>query len=62
MEAMQAIREPLCQLFPGKGVVRRELYDEALDALNQMKEQVIDEYARNENEQEVWRKEWPFRT
>jgi hypothetical protein len=34
----------------------------ALDALEQMKDQVIEEFASNEQERQVWRKEWPFGT
>ena len=62
MEAMRSIRESLSELFPEQGIVRADLYDEALDALEQMKVQVIEEFASNEQERDVWRKEWPFGT
>jgi hypothetical protein len=60
MEAMRSIRESISELFPEQGIVRVDQYEEALDALEQMKDQVIEEFASNEQEREVWRKEWPF--
>lgn len=60
MEAMRSIRENIGQLFPEQGIVRADHYEEALDALEQMKDQVIEEFATNEQDREVWRKEWPF--
>lgn len=62
MEAMRAIRESLGELFPEQGIVRPELYEEALDALAQMKDQVIETFATTEHEREVWEKMWPFGT
>ncbi|KAH6716130.1 hypothetical protein BKA61DRAFT_631600 [Leptodontidium sp. MPI-SDFR-AT-0119] len=62
MEAMRAIRESIGELFPEQGIVRTELYDDALDALEQMKQQVIGEFAQTEQDREIWRKEWPFGT
>ena len=62
MNAMQSIRDSIGGLFPEQGCVRTELYDEALDALGQMKEQVIDEFAKTEEEREVWNRLWPFGT
>ncbi|PVI05380.1 hypothetical protein DM02DRAFT_554611 [Periconia macrospinosa] len=60
MEAMDAIREAMGELFPERGIVETELYNEALDALAQMKEQVIAHYARTEEEKRTWEKMWPF--
>lgn len=62
MDAMYSIRESIGELFPKQGIVRADHYEEALDALEQMKDQVIEEFASNEQEKEVWRKEWPFGT
>jgi len=62
MEAMRSIRESIGELFPEQGIVKADQYEEALDALEQMKDQVIEEFASNEQEREVWRKEWPFGT
>jgi hypothetical protein len=60
MEAMVGVKESLGELFPERGIVRPEQYDEVQDALRQVKEQVIDEFARDEGEREVWRNAWPF--
>lgn len=60
MEAMRAVRENLAELFPEQGIVRLDRYEEALDALAQMKGQVIDEFAGNEQEREIWNKMWLF--
>lgn len=62
MEAMHEVKESLGELFPEQGLVRSELYDEALDALAQAKEQVIDAPAGNRDEREEWEKGWPFGT
>lgn len=59
MEAMRGVKESIGELLPERGIVRNDLYDEALNALQQMKEQVIDTYARDEKEKEIWREGWP---
>ncbi|KAJ4992998.1 hypothetical protein SVAN01_01350 [Stagonosporopsis vannaccii] len=61
MEAMRSIRDSLGELFPEQGIVRAEQYDEALDALGQIKEQVISTFANNSEEEELWEKAWPFK-
>ncbi|KAK0112105.1 hypothetical protein ONS96_001364 [Cadophora gregata f. sp. sojae] len=62
MEAMRSIRESIGELFPEQGIVRADQYEDTLNALEQMKDQVMDEFASNEQEREVWRREWPFGT
>lgn len=62
MEAMRSIRESIGELFPEQGIVRPDQYEETMDALAQMKDQVIEEFAGTEQEREVWRKMWPFGT
>ncbi|KAF2182372.1 hypothetical protein K469DRAFT_232463 [Zopfia rhizophila CBS 207.26] len=62
MEAMRGVRESIGELFPEQAIVKSDQYEEALDALTQMKEQVIDEYARTEEDREAWEKMWPFGT
>jgi hypothetical protein len=62
MEAMHAIRQEIRELLPEQGIVRHEIYEEALEALRQMKEQVIDEFAKSEHERKVWEEVWPFGT
>ena len=60
MELMRGIQESLGSLFPEQGVVRAEQYEEALDALDQMRDQVTERFASNELEKEMWRRAWPF--
>jgi hypothetical protein len=62
MEAMRAIRENIGELFPEQGIVRPDQYEEALDALEQMKAQVIETFASTEHERELWQRAWPFGT
>ncbi|KAI9732696.1 MAG: hypothetical protein M1818_007430 [Claussenomyces sp. TS43310] len=61
-QAMEADVEgaSIGELFPEPGIVSADRYEEALDALEQMKDQVIEEFASSEQEREVWLKEWPF--
>ena len=60
MQTMNAVQETLGDLFPELGAVRPERYDETKDALRQVKLQVIDEFAKNEQEKDAWEKAWPF--
>lgn len=62
METMQSIQQSLGELFPEQGIVRPELYEEALDAFAQLKPQVMDEFAQDDREREVWQQLWPFGT
>lgn len=58
-ELLQAVRDSMGGLFPERGLVRHEQYDEAKDALRQLKEQVIAQYARTEEEIRMWEDGWP---
>lgn len=60
MDWMRSIRRSIGELFPEQGIVRVDQYEETLDALEQIKVQVIEEIASNEEERGVWLKEWPF--
>ena len=60
IEAMCEVQERLGELFPERGIVRNDQYEETRDALRQIKDQVVDMYARDEEEKEIWRKGWPF--
>lgn len=62
MEAMRSVRENVGELFPEQGMVKADQYEETLDALAQMKDQVIETFASTEQEREVWQKMWPFGT
>lgn len=60
MEAMREVQECLGELFPVQGIVRSDKYEEARAALRQTREQVIDHFAKDEKDREVWREGWPF--
>ena len=62
MEVMRSIRDNMGELFPEQGIVGPDQYEDAIDALAQMKDQVIKNFASTEQEREVWRKMWPFGT
>ena len=47
-------------LFPDNWFVRHEQYDEALNALGQLKEQVIETFAKSEEDRVAWEESWPF--
>jgi hypothetical protein len=60
IKAMRDVQQSLGEMFPESGMVRNDQYEETRDALRQIREQVIDIYARNEKEKEIWRESWPF--
>jgi len=59
-DVMGRIRQTLGDLFPEQGVVRHDQYDEAKRALGQIKEKMIGEFARSEEDRAAWHKSWPF--
>ena len=50
MELMCRVKNIIGDLFPDRGLISTDRYDEAKDALPQMKEQIVELYARNEQE------------
>jgi hypothetical protein len=60
MEAMRSIKESMGELFPEQGIVKLFQYEETLNALEQIKDQVIENFANTEHEKEEWQKVWPF--
>ena len=48
MEAMHSIRESIGPSFPEQGIERADHYEEALDALQQMKDQNLQAMSRRE--------------
>jgi len=59
-EVMNAIKQALGDLFPEKGVVRHDQYDEAKAALRQMKTEILERFAKSPQERAAWEKAWPF--
>ena len=60
MDAMRGVREALVDLFPERGIVRNDQYEEALDALRQVRDQVIETFASDERNRILWQESWPF--
>ncbi|GIJ87609.1 hypothetical protein Asppvi_006519 [Aspergillus pseudoviridinutans] len=60
MELMQDSRQLLGELWPDKGVVRPEQYDDAKRLLTQAKTELIDQLAHSEAERIAWEESWPF--
>ncbi|KAL4787341.1 hypothetical protein BJX76DRAFT_363661 [Aspergillus varians] len=60
MELMQSLRQSLGELWPEKGVVRPEQYDDAKRGLKLAKAELIERLACSEAERVEWEKSWPF--
>lgn len=60
IQAMQGIRDSMGDLFPEQGLVQLEQYDEARQALLQIRDQIAVHFGRSKAEEEVWRRAWPF--
>ena len=54
MDLMASVKECMGDLFPEKGIVKAEQYEEANNALHQIEEEVLGEYAKNEDERKMW--------
>jgi hypothetical protein len=46
--------------FRMRGLVDQGQFDEAEDALRRAKKEMIEEYAKNEDEVRAWSEAWPF--
>jgi hypothetical protein len=62
MDAMRSIRANMGELFHEQGIVRPDQYEESLDTLSQIKDQVIEKFSTGDEERKVWEKLWPFGT
>ncbi|RAK96065.1 phosphotransferase enzyme family protein [Aspergillus ibericus CBS 121593] len=60
MELMQSVKESLGELWPEKGIVRPERYDEAKRLLKEIKTELIARLAHSEAESKAWEESWPF--
>ncbi|KAK5113994.1 hypothetical protein LTR62_003117 [Meristemomyces frigidus] len=60
MNAMSVIKDALGSLFPEKGCVRPEQYDDSKAALRRVKTQVIEDFSRSAEDRCTWEKVWPF--
>lgn len=60
MELMQNLRQSLGELWPDKGIVRPEQYDETKRLLKQANAELFDRLAHSETERAEWEESWPF--
>ncbi|PYH72743.1 aminoglycoside phosphotransferase family protein [Aspergillus vadensis CBS 113365] len=60
MELMKGVKECLGELWPAKGIVPPERYDEVRELLKHVKTDLTDQLANSEEERIGWVKAWPF--
>lgn len=60
MELMRRLKQSLGQMWPEKGVVRPEQYDEVKKLLKRAKAELIDQLAHSKAEMVAWEEAWPF--
>lgn len=54
IDAMIAVRRGLGKLFPSKGTVSKEFYDESKKILRWVKREALADYAKNEEDKKLW--------
>ena len=59
-ELMEVVLEAVGSIDPKSGFVHHEDYEQVKDGLSQLKEQIVGEYARTEEERARWEEAWPF--
>jgi hypothetical protein len=60
LNAMRVIQDALGPLFPEKGIVRLDQYEDSKAALRAVKEQVLEDFSPEEGDRRVWEEVWPF--
>lgn len=60
MEIMKDFESRLGPLWPDKGVVSHDLYNDAKSALRKLKDEMIAEFVNSEDEKTEFEKSWPF--
>ncbi|PYH34771.1 phosphotransferase enzyme family protein [Aspergillus neoniger CBS 115656] len=60
MELMRGVKESLGELWPEKGIVPLERYDEVRELLKHVQTDLINQLANSEEEKIGWDKAWPF--
>ncbi|PYI11902.1 hypothetical protein BO78DRAFT_302318 [Aspergillus sclerotiicarbonarius CBS 121057] len=60
LELMQSVKESLGELWPEKGIVQPDRYDEAKRLLKKVKTELIAQLAHSEAEKKAWEESWPF--
>lgn len=60
MNVMQSVLDAMGDIAPRHGVVSHGNYEEVKCALQQLKEQIMEQYAQTEEEKARWEEAWPF--
>ncbi|KAH9864621.1 hypothetical protein J1614_010556 [Plenodomus biglobosus] len=59
-ELVAAVKERLGDLWPDKGFIEHERYDDCKAALREVRDDIIEQLAENDEEKEEYRRYWPF--
>ncbi|XRM48499.1 hypothetical protein ABZX51_011417 [Aspergillus tubingensis] len=59
-ELVDGVKEQLGDLWPDKGLIENERYEECRAALGEVRDRIVEELAESEEEREEYRRWWPF--
>ena len=60
IELLMEMKETMGDLWPDKGLIEHEQYDECKSALNEMKSQAVEQLAETDEEKVEYERHWPF--
>lgn len=59
-ELVAAVKERLGDLWPDKGFIEHERYNDCKAALDEVRDQILEQLAENDEEKEEYKQYWPF--
>jgi hypothetical protein len=59
-ELVAAAKERMGDLWPDKGFIEHERYDDCKAALHEIKDQILEQLADNDEEKDEYERYWPF--
>ncbi|GLB19183.1 hypothetical protein AtubIFM61612_009088 [Aspergillus tubingensis] len=59
-ELVDGVKEQLGDLWPDKGLIENEWYEECRAALGEVRDRIVEELGESEEEREEYRRWWPF--
>jgi hypothetical protein len=59
-ELVAAVKERVGDLWPDKGFIEHERYDDCKAALHEVRDQILEQLAETEEEKDEYRQYWPF--
>ncbi|KAI2916215.1 hypothetical protein CBS63078_3393 [Aspergillus niger] len=59
-ELVAGVKEQLGDLWPDKGLIEHERYEECRAALEEVRDRIVEELGESEEEREEYRRLWPF--